>query len=174
MGRLVERLLALARADAEGVSLQRQATDLSALVADQVEQTRALAEAKGLDLVAQIAPDLAAIVDPDAVAQVVLNLLDNALMYTSSGRERLSAHLSGSGDKGQIAVSDSGPGIPTEQLPHILDRFYRMDRARSRELGGAGLGLAIAHELVATHDGEITAHSVAGDVSTFTVQLPTS
>jgi heavy metal sensor kinase len=172
MGRLVERLLALARADAEGTSLQRQTTDLSALLADLVEQTRPLAEARALDLVAQIAPDLTATVDPDAVTQVVLNLLDNALKYTASGRVRLSAHPSRSGDKVQIAVSDSGPGIPAEHLPHIFDRFYRVDRARSREFGGAGLGLAIARDLVVAHGGEITVHSVPGEGSTFTVHLP--
>jgi heavy metal sensor kinase len=172
MGRLVERLLALARTDAEGVSLQPQATDLNALLADLVEQTRSLAEAKGLELVVQIAPELTATVDPDAVTQVVLNLLDNALKYTSSGRVRLSAHLSRSGDSVQIAVSDSGPGIPAEHLPHIFDRFYRVDRARSRELGGAGLGLSIARDLVTAHGGEITVHSVPGEGSTFTVRLP--
>jgi signal transduction histidine kinase len=147
MGRLVERLLALARADAEGLALQRQATDLSASLADLVEQTRPLAEARGLDLIAQIAPGLTATVDPDAVTQVVLNLLDNAIKYTPSGRVRLKAHRTApDGDEVRIAVSDSGPGIPAEHLPHIFDRFYRVDRARSRELGGAGLGLSIARE----------------------------
>jgi signal transduction histidine kinase len=172
MGRLVERLLALARTDAKGVSLQRQATDLSALLADLTEQTRPLAEARGLDLVAQIAPNLAATVDPDAVTQVVLNLLDNALKYTSSGRVRLSAYRPASDDEVRIAVADGGPGIPAEHLPHIFDRFYRVDRARSRELGGAGLGLAIARDLTQVHGGEIVVHSVPGEGSTFTVHLP--
>jgi signal transduction histidine kinase len=72
----------------------------------------------------------------------------------------------------RIAVSDIGPGIPAEDLPFIFDRFYRVDRARSREMVGAGLGLAIAHELVAAHGGELTAHSVPGEGSTFTVHLP--
>lgn len=172
MGRLVDRLLALARADAEGVAIQRQTTDLSALLTDLVEQTRPLAEAKGLELVAQIAPGLTASVDPDAVTQVVLNLLDNAIKYTPSGRVRLNAHRAASDDEVRIAVSDSGPGIPAEHLPHIFDRFYRVDRARSRELGGAGLGLAIARELVAAHGGVLTVHSVPGEGSTFTVHLP--
>jgi heavy metal sensor kinase len=172
MGRLVERLLALARADAEGVSLQRQPTDLSALLADLVEQTRPLAEAKGLDLVTQIAPDLMATVDPDAVIQVVLNLLENAIKYTPSGRVRLSVYRIAADDEVRIAVADGGPGIPAEHLPHIFDRFYRVDGARSRELGGTGLGLAIARDLTQAHGGEIAVHSVAGEGSTFTVHLP--
>ncbi len=183
MSHLVERLLALARADAEGVSLQRRAVDLSVLLTDLIEQTRPLAEAKGLALTAQIAPDLTVCVDPDAVTQVVLNLLDNAIKYTytPSGRVRLSAHRAGPGSSEVlIAISDSGPGILAEHLPHIFDRFYRVDRARSRGpsatlragLGGAGLGLSIARELVRAHGGDITVHSVPGEGSTFTVRLP--
>ena len=174
MSRLVERLLSLARADAEGVTLHRQTVDLSVLLADLIEQTHPLAEAKGLTLTAQIAPNLMVSVDPDAVTQVVLNLLENALKYTPSlGRVRLSAHRARPGNgEIRIAISDSGPGIPAEHLPHIFDRFYRVDRTRSRELGGAGLGLAIARELARAHGGDVTVHSVAGEGSTFTVHLP--
>jgi heavy metal sensor kinase len=173
MSHLVERLLALARADAEGLPLHRQMVNLSDLLADLIEQTRPLAEAKGLPLTAQIAPGLIANVDPDAVTQVVLNLLENAIKYTPSGRVRLSAHLAGP-DKREIriAISDSGSGIPAEHLPHIFDRFYRVDRARSRELGGVGLGLSIARELARAHGGDVTVHSVSGEGSTFAVHLP--
>jgi heavy metal sensor kinase len=174
MSRLVERLLALARADAEGLTLHRQAVDLSALLADLIEQTRPLAEAKGLTLTAQIAPDLTASLDPDAVTQVVLNLLENAIKYTPSGRVRLSAHLTRpDSSEVLIAISDSGPGIPAEHLPHIFDRFYRVDRARSRELGGAGLGLAIAKQFVEVHGGTIRVESTPGKGSEFRFTLPT-
>jgi len=173
MRRLVERLLTLARADAEGVTLHRQAVDLNVLLADLIEQTRPLAAAKGLALTAQIAPELAVSVDPDAVTQVVLNLLENAIKYTPSGRVRLSARRAGPGSEEiQIAVSDSGPGIPSEHLPHIFDRFYRVDRARSRELGGAGLGLAIAKQLVEAHGGRIEVESEIGQGTQFTFTLP--
>jgi signal transduction histidine kinase len=85
---------------------------------------------------------------------------------------RLSAHRTPSDDdEVRIDVSDSGLGIPSEHLPHSFDRFYRVDRARSREMGGAGLGLAVAHELVAAHGGEITVHSIRGERSTITVHL---
>lgn len=173
MGRLVERLLILARADAEGISLQRQTVDLSILLTDLTEQTCPLVEAKGLTLTAEIAPDLTAHVDADAVTQAVLNLLENAIKYTPSGQVRLSAHYATPNDSEiQIAVADSGPGIPPEHQPHIFDRFYRVDQARSRELGGAGLGLAIARELARAHGGDITVHSIPGEGSTFTVHLP--
>jgi heavy metal sensor kinase len=173
MNRLVKRLLILARADAEGLTLRRQTVDLSVLLADLIEQTRPLAEAKGLTLTAQIAHDLTASVDPDAVTQVVLNLLDNAIKYTPSGQVRLSAHRARH-DSGQIliAVSDSGIGIPAEHLPRIFERFYRVDQARSRELGGAGLGLAIARRLARAHGGGVVVHSVPEKGSTFTVRLP--
>jgi len=170
MNRLVERLLTLARADAEGLPLHRQPVNLSLLLAEIVEQAHPLAQAKGLELTAQIASDLTAEVDPDAITEVVFNLLDNAIKYTPAGRVRLSAHLEGDGIR--IAVSDSGPGISAEHLPHLFEPFYRVDRARSRELGGVGLGLTIARELVRAHGGDITVHSVPGEGSTFTVRLP--
>lgn len=175
MSRLVDRLLALARADAEGITLNRQAVDLTGLLTDLIEQMRPNAEAKGLELTAQIAPKLTASIDADALTQVVLNLLDNALKYTSTqGRVRLSAQRAGS--EMRIAVSDSGLGIPAEHLSHIFERFYRVDRARGRGpsagMGGAGLGLAIARELTRAHGGEITVSSVVGEGSTFTVNLP--
>jgi heavy metal sensor kinase len=174
MNRLVDRLLALARADAEGIVIHRRTVDLSVLLADLIEQTHPLVEDKGLTLTAQIAPDLTANVDPDAVTQVVLNLLDNAIKYTASGRVRLSVRCSSApGGEIQVAVSDSGPGIPTEHLPHLFERFYRVDQARGRELGGAGLGLAIARELARAHGGDVIVHSVPGEGSTFTVHLPT-
>jgi signal transduction histidine kinase len=93
MSRLDDRLLALARVDAEGITIHRQKMDLSLLLADFIEQTRPLAEDKGLTVTAQIPPDLMADVDPDAVTQAVLNLLDNAIKYTPSGGVRLSAYL---------------------------------------------------------------------------------
>lgn len=173
MSHLVERLLALARADAEGITLHRQTVDLGALLADLIEQIRPLAEAKGLELTTQIATNLTTNVDPDIVTQVVLNLLENAIKYTSSGEVRLSAHRARpTNGEIQITVADSGPGIPAEHLPHIFDRFYRVDRARSRQIGGAGLGLAIARELARAHGGDVTVHSTPGEGSTFTVHLP--
>lgn len=172
MRRLVERLLTLARADAEGLTLHRQTVNLGVLLDDLVGHIRPSASAKGLTLTAQLAPDLTVSADPDAITQAVLNLLDNAIKYTSSGQVRLSACANSDMDQIRISISDSGPGISAEHLPYIFDRFYRVDRARSREMGGAGLGLPIARELVRAHGGDVTVHSTPGEGSTFTIHLP--
>jgi len=172
MRRLVDRLLTLARTDAQAVALDRQWVDLSALLAGLAEQVRPLLDAKGLSLALEIAPGLHLEGDPDTLAEAVLNLLDNAIRYTPEGGIGLRARYAGlNGSEVQVAVSDSGPGVPAEHLPHIFDRFYRVDRARSRDSGGAGLGLAIARELIRAHDGEITVDSVPGGGTVFTVHL---
>jgi heavy metal sensor kinase len=171
MRRLVDRLLALARTDMQAVALDRQWLDLSALLAGLAEQIRPLVEAKGLGLALEVAPGLHLEGDPDVLAEALLNLLDNAIRYTPEGGIGLRAHYA-EGSQIQVAVSDSGPGIPAEHLAHIFDRFYRVDRARSRDSGGAGLGLSIARELIRAHDGEITVDSVPGGGTVFTVLLP--
>jgi heavy metal sensor kinase len=172
MSRLVDRMLSLARGDVEGITLHVQPVDLGVLMTDVIEQVRPMAESKGLDLEAQIPSNLTTRVDADAITQVVLNLLDNAIKFTSSGQVRLSVRRAReNGGEIQVTVSDTGPGIPSEHLSHLFERFYRVDRARSRELGGVGLGLAIARELARAHGGDISVNSVPGEGSTFTVHL---
>jgi len=181
MSRLVDRLLSLARADDEGISVNPERVDLNLLLTDVVAQVRPMAQAKGLDLTSQIETNLIATVDPDIVTQIVLNLLDNAIKYSPAGGVRLSAYTfsqqvsraaAQGGDELQINIADDGPGIPDEHIGHIFERFYRVDRARSRELGGVGLGLSIARELAHAHGGAITVHSTPGEGSTFVLHLP--
>ena len=155
-----------------GALVARDTRGLIKPAADLVEHARCLAKTKGLVLTSQIAPDLTASVDPDAVTRMVLNLLENAVKYTPAGQVELIAHHTTHDGEIQIAVADSGPGIPTQHLPHIFERFCRADQSRSREQGGAGLGLAIAHDLARAHGGDITICSVPGDRSTFTLHLP--
>jgi signal transduction histidine kinase len=106
--------------------------------------------------------------DSDGLVRLFVNLLDNAIKYTPSGAITVVAR-SGPGEY-TIAVSDSGVGIPAEHLPHVFDRFYRVDLSRSRR--GAGLGLAIAQEIARAHAGPIQVASQPGAGSTFTVHLP--
>jgi signal transduction histidine kinase len=110
--------------------------------------------------------------DPDRLRQLMLNLVENAIKYTPSGEIRLSLHKR----EGQVglSVSDSGLGISKEDLAHIFERFYRVDKARSREKGGTGLGLSIVDWIVKAHGGYVEVQSEVGKGSTFTVWLPLS
>jgi two-component system, OmpR family, sensor histidine kinase BaeS len=129
--------------------------------------------AKGVTLATRIPEVLPPVwADPHRLAQVLANLLDNALRHTpSDGRVEVAASV----DKDQITITvgDNGDGIPAEHLPHVFERFYRVDAARDRDHGGAGIGLAIAKALVEAHGGRITAQSAGpGSGTTFTIKLP--
>jgi signal transduction histidine kinase len=176
VNRLVDRLLFLARADAGRLNLERRSIDLSGMLSELARQLRPLAENKGLALTTEIEDNLVIAADPDAITQVVTNLLENAAKYTSEGTITLKAGLDPEQAGGaRISVSDTGPGIPAEHLPHLFERFYRIDKARSRAQGGAGLGLSIAHELVTAHGGSIAiaaSSQLQGKGTTFVVHLP--
>ena len=105
------------------------------------------------------------------LTQVVYNILDNAIKYTPEGG-LIKVRLIRSGRDAILSVSDNGPGIPKEDQPHIFDRFYRVDKARSRDTGGTGLGLSIVNQLVLMHGGSVSVQSEEGKGSTFTVELP--
>jgi signal transduction histidine kinase len=109
--------------------------------------------------------------DDEMLKRMLLNLLDNAVKYTPAGGE-ISVALSSQNGNAIIIVSDTGIGIPSEDQPRIFDRFYRVDKARSRALGGAGLGLSIARWIVEGHGGSLSVSSSVGRGSTFTVNLP--
>ena len=104
------------------------------------------------------------------MTQVVENLVDNAIKYTPAGRVRI--ELARSGERGKLSVADTGVGIPRADLERIFERFYRVDRARSRELGGTGLGLAIVKHRVRSMAGEVKVESELGKGTRFTVELP--
>lgn len=169
--RLTENLLALARSDAGEGLVTREAVDLS-VVCDRVRDTLAApAVEKRIDLQIDAAEPVWTSGDAVALERVCLNLAENAIRYSPPGESvALGAHAEGS--DAVLVVSDTGPGIGAEHLPHLFERFYRVDKARAREHGGAGLGLAIVEALVKAHGGSVQVTSTVGQGTVFTVRLP--
>jgi heavy metal sensor kinase len=169
--RLTDQLLALAREDARAASQAQEPVDLTDLVADVVETMRPLAEAKELHL--RVKANGSAWVRGDAarLREVFFNLLDNGIKYTPKGGE-VEVRVVQDGSEAIATVRDTGIGIPAEHLPHVFDRFYRVDKARSRTEGGTGLGLSIAQCTIAAHGGRIELTSAPGQGATCTVRLP--
>lgn len=175
MARLVEDLLDLARIDAGQVTLAREPVDLGELMHVCLEKFAPQAKEKGVKLEMELPPLPRIIGDGDLLAQVFTNLIDNALKNTpSGGRVLISAESLSSDGFVRVHVSDTGTGIPPEDLPRIFERFYQVDKSRAgtRRGEGAGLGLAIAKEIVQAHGGQIKAESVLGLGTRFTVSLP--
>ncbi len=176
LSRLVNDLHELAQAEAHQLPLDLQPTNVTQLLQRTADTFRPNADEKGVALCLDIPPQLPAIrVDPIRISQVLHNLLGNALRHTPTGGEiTLSARAEA--NTVTLLVADTGDGIPPHQLPNIFERFYRTDPARSRDRGGAGLGLAIARALVEAHAGQISAAStgVPGQGSVFSIYLPVS
>jgi two-component system OmpR family sensor kinase/two-component system sensor histidine kinase BaeS len=179
LSRLVNDLHELAQAEARQLPLNPQPTDLADLIHTTAATFAPVAEDKGVTLEAQVPPDLPSVLaDPARLAQVLHNLLANALYHTPAGstiwlRAGYDTGKAGRPSHLWLAVQDSGEGIAPEHLPHVFERFYRADPARSRTTGGAGLGLAIVRAIVEAHGGQVSAASdgVPGHGSTFTVRL---
>ncbi len=170
MERLVSDLLTLARADA-GETMEREPVDLAAVAAEAARKAGVLASRKGITLATELPDRLTIRGDRGRLLQLVLILLDNAVKYTDPGG-RVTLRLGTRGRLAELAVSDTGVGIPRQDLARIFDRFYRVDKARSRAAGGTGLGLAIAAWIARSHGGRIRVESEPGRGSTFTVELP--
>jgi two-component system phosphate regulon sensor histidine kinase PhoR len=171
MSRLTEDLLTLARVESGEQRFDVQPVAAAEILQEAVQNFRELARTHGIDLqVEDSAPDLVS-ADREAIHQVFSNLIDNALKYAASGgRLVLGARRA---DRGvEFYVRDFGPGIPFEHLPRLFERFYRVDKARSRESGGTGLGLAIAKHIVLAHDGTLRAESELNHGSVFLFTLP--
>ncbi len=171
LSRIVESLLAISRLDAGEAQMERVNFDLAELATTTTEQMRLLADDKNVALVCEMKGAVEVEGDRARLKQVMVNLLDNAIKYTSEGGE---ARVSVRNENAHalLEVTDTGIGIPAEALPHLFERFYRVDKARSRQMGGAGLGLAIVKSIVTAHGGRITVESVEGSGSRFRVELP--
>ncbi|MDR6882798.1 ATP-binding protein [Bacillus sp. 3255] len=167
--KLVEDLLMLARLD-RTPAFQKSEGVLDELLHEMEPQLRLLAGERTVTF--SLAPQTRYAYDPDKIKQVVLNLFHNAIQHTHplTGKVDLTLERTASGV--EIAVHDNGEGIASEHIPHLFDRFYRIDSSRARRSGGAGLGLSITHSIVELHGGTIEVSSVAGEGSTFKVLLP--
>jgi len=166
-------LLTLARADSHRLTLHRDLVDFSMLIRTVIDQIAPIAEHKNIDIQRDILPEVRLEADEERMIQLALNLIENAVKYTPEGG-LITVTLTQTSGQVRLTVADTGTGIPPEHLPHIFDRFYRMDRSRSRDNGGFGLGLAIAQHIVQLHGGEITVVSQVGVGTQFGVTLPTS
>jgi two-component system phosphate regulon sensor histidine kinase PhoR len=171
MSLLTEDLLTLARVESGEQRFDSQPVAPAELLHDALESFRELARAQGVELTTgdSTAPMVNA--DREAIHQVLSNLIDNALKYGAKGG-RVVVGARSSGNAVEFYVQDFGPGIPSEHLPRLFERFYRVDKARSRESGGTGLGLAIAKHIVMAHGGSIWAQSELNHGSTFSFTLP--
>jgi two-component system phosphate regulon sensor histidine kinase PhoR len=174
LNQLILDLLSLARLESDQSFFHHAPFSLEPLVRQCVEAQRGRAEAKGLsyDMTAETHNgDAVVTADEEAVRQILDNLIDNAIKYTpEGGRVRVAMRTTDVG--AVLEVADSGIGIPRDELPRVFERFYRVDKARSRELGGTGLGLSIVKHLVQSIGGQISVDSRVGVGSTFTIRLP--
>ena len=170
--RLSNGLLFLARLDQGQLHFSPLELDLSNLLEAICEQAQTLAQARNITVISDIPPGMLVQGDPDHLIRLFLNLLDNAIKYS---KEAGCVHVRTISQENsvQVVVSDTGPGIPKEHLPHLFERFYRVESHRASRTGGAGLGLAIAYEIAQLHGGTLSVHSRLGQGTAFTVSLPT-
>jgi two-component system phosphate regulon sensor histidine kinase PhoR len=171
MNRLTEDLLALASVESPDYKLSLQPVRANVLLQDAIDSIGGIVVDSGVRLQSAGAPDALVMADPDAMHQVFGNLMENALKYAQSGKRiRAGARLLAS--EVEFTIQDFGPGIASEHLERIFERFYRVDKARSRESGGTGLGLAIVKHIVLAHGGRIWAESELGNGASFHFTLP--
>ena len=171
VARTIDDLLELSRIEAEEGPV-REPVPVHLIVAESVERVRPAAEQKRVEIKVDEAPArLTVIGDRRQLVSAVSNLLDNAVKYSDDGAV-VQVRAGTDGAWVQVAVADHGDGIPARDLQRIFERFYRVDRARSRETGGTGLGLAIVRHVANNHRGEVTVVSAEGEGSTFTLKLP--
>jgi len=172
---IIEDLLALSTLEQSTDSplLQLEEADLCDVVAVALEVCGPKAEAKHIRLREECTGSLIARVSPPLLEQAVVNLVDNAVKYSAEGSEVVVA-LEEDADEIVVSVADQGQGVPREHLPRLFERFYRVDKARSRDMGGTGLGLAIVKHIAQIHGGRVSVDSIVGRGSTFRVHVPRS
>ena len=171
MSKIVESLLTISRLDAGDAKLEKVHLDLGELVISTVVEMKILAQEKSISLRACVEEEAHVEGDRSRLQRVIVNLTDNAIKYTREGGA-VEVLVRKEGNNAVVEVVDNGFGIPPDALPHVFERFYRVDKARSRASGGSGLGLSIVKAICAAHAGDVSASSVEGQGSCFRVELP--
>jgi len=171
MSRIIDDLLILSRLESSAVSLESSTVDMRELIGTTVKGARKGAQDKSITIQADLPDVLPPVMgDRDRLEQVVVNLIDNAIKYTPSGGH-ITITAEGRNDEVRVDVIDTGIGIPENDISRIFERFYRVDKARSRALGGTGLGLAIVKHIIQGHNGRLDVKSELGAGSTFSFFL---
>ncbi|HEY3561914.1 MAG TPA: ATP-binding protein [Kribbella sp.] len=171
LSRLVKEIIELSRLQGDDPLENPGPVDINAVIETAVDRCQIDAEDRDIKLVVKTEPELEVLGSEDQLAMAIGNLVENAINYSPDGtRVAVAAHPIG--DLVEVTVSDQGVGIPSSDLERIFERFYRVDRARSRETGGTGLGLSIVKHIASIHGGDVRVWSVEGQGSTFTMRLP--
>jgi len=168
---VVGDLLTLVHIDSHKLRLRREMMVFADTVRETIKRLQPLAHKRGQEIVVDISDPCEMFADPGKLAQVCYNIIENGIKYTPDGG-RITVILRRMGRDAVLEISDTGVGIPAEDVEHVFDRFYRVDKARSRDTGGTGLGLSIVQQIIRLHAGSVTVQSEQGKGTTFTVQLP--
>ena len=171
LNRMTEKLLCLTRAEGAGAQQEMEIIFMAPTVRRVARMLKSNALQAGITFDLQLAEDTSILILEDDLYQIVFNLMENGIKYNHAGG-RLTVHLRREEDNAVLEVSDTGMGIPEEAIDHIFERFYRVDKARSRQTGGSGLGLAIVRSIVQRNRGTITVTSTLGKGTTFVVSFP--
>lgn len=171
MSRIVHNLMTISRLDSGGERMEMLPIELASIVKSTLDHMSLLADEKTIAIACEVAAPIYVTGDEMRLKQIIVNLVDNAIKYTLEGG-RILVRLVPENGNAVMTVTDTGIGIPAESLPHVFDRFYRTDKARSRESGGTGLGLAIAKAICSAHNGMMSIESTENVGTTVRVQLP--
>jgi len=172
MHRLIDDILELSAIEAGNVRVSREPVSLRLLVEDVIGSLSAVVRSNNITIRNEVPTSASVFADPHRLAQMLTNLIHNAVKFNRQDGSVTVRYEGNHSDR--IFIEDTGEGIPPHHLDRLFERFYRVDRARSRELGGTGLGLAIVKHLAKAHGGEVSVRSKFGEGSVFTIELPRS
>jgi len=167
---LIDDILELTAIEGGNVQVRAKEVQLRPLVDETISSLSTKADTNGVEVVNEVSPDVTVYADEHRLERILTNLIDNGIKFNRKSGKVVIRHEAGPRD--EIIVQDDGEGIPMHHLERLFERFYRVDRARSSDMGGTGLGLAIVKHLALLHGGEVTVRSELGKGTVFTVYLP--